>query len=173
MQEFKDWIFISEINLQCKIALKAFDRLEIASDNSDHLEIWGALQSILIATANVSKILWSAKHAVPSESLRVELKIGANNILANREFRNHFEHYDERIEDWFQKSSGHVFTDLQMNPSLMNPLLKQYDYGIANRGYNSFNNTLVFRNKTLDLNELKSALLEVRKRCLGFVLDYP
>lgn len=33
------------------------------------------------------------------ERLRKMLKV-KNSILSDRKFRNHFEHYDERIEEW-------------------------------------------------------------------------
>ena len=74
-------------------------------------------------------------------------------FLSNRKFRNHFEHYDERIEEWFENCSNGVYIDLAMNPSLSG------DFGgNNNRGYNSFDNSLIFRGERLDLNQLINAL---------------
>lgn len=70
-----------------------------------------------------------------------------NNALNNRVFRNHFEHYDERIEEWFKDQSSGVYIDLAMNPSLNCNLN-------SHRGCNSLNNTLLFRDELLDMNEI-------------------
>ena len=159
-------VFISEIALQAKIAQRAFERLELASGNSDRVEVWCSIQSILVATANVSKILWpDKKYEIRGEKLRQLLRIEKGNPLSNRKFRNHFEHYDERIEDWFENHSSNVYSDLAMNPSLRGSLPDR-----DHRGYNSFNNTLVFRGEVLDLNEILKALEEILKNCKPFVL---
>lgn len=87
------------------------------------------------------------------------LKIEKDNLLSNRTFRNPFEHYDERIEQWYTNQSSIFYIDLAMNPSLLEPASN------VNRGYNSFNNTLVFRDKILDLNEILKALEEILNKC--------
>ncbi len=55
----EEMVFIGEINLQIKIAFRAFERLQSESTdgNSDQIEVWSSIQLFLIATANVSKIL--------------------------------------------------------------------------------------------------------------------
>jgi len=93
------------------------------------------------------------------------LNIEEGNPLANRKFRNHFEHYDERIEDWFENHSSVVYSDFAMNPSLRG------SFSISDhRGYNLFNNTLVFRGEILNLNEISEALEEILRNCKPFVL---
>lgn len=163
-------IFLGEIVLQSKIAQRAADQLQAANESFDHTEIWGSIQSILIATGNVSKILWpNKKYEKRGKRLRQILKVQKNNSLYNRKFRNHFfEHYDELVEEWFKNQSNGVYVDLAMNPSL-------YGNGTTNahRGYNSFNNTLLFRGELLDLNEILNALDVVRNNCKSLVLDYP
>ncbi|MGN6212028.1 hypothetical protein [Parafilimonas sp.] len=168
MNEFQDMIFISEILLQSKIAQRAFERLQATHKNFDRLEVWCSIQSILVSTANISKILWPGKNRVRGKRLRGMLKVEADNILSNRNFRNHFEHYDERIEDWFDHRTGGVYIDLAMNPSLRGG----FD-GNDHRGYNSFDNSLMFRGERLDLNNVLDALLEVHKNCKLYVLDIP
>jgi len=171
MNEFEDLIFLGEILLQSKIAFRANERLKATQDNFDNLEVWCSIQSILVSAGNVSKILWptSKKYKTRGERLREILKVEDNNPLSNREFRNHFEHYDSRIEEWFNKSSGGVYTDLVMNPSINDREFENFHH----RGYNSFNNTLIFRGELLDLNKILNALEDIRNNCNGLVLDYP
>lgn len=168
---FHDLIFLSEIVLQSKIASRANERLAQTRDSFDNVETWCSIQSILVSGGNVSKILWPTykKYQERGERLRQILNVKDNNPLSNREFRNHFEHYDSRIEDWFSKRSGGVYVDLAMNPSINGRELEKFHH----RGYNSFNNTLIFRGELLDLNEILNALEDLSNNCKRFVLDYP
>ena len=102
-----EMVFISEIVLQSKIAELAAKRLSAIKDNFDQIEVWSSIQSILVAAGNVSKILWpqEKKYAVRGKRLRELLKVDDNNILSDRSLRNHFEHYDDRIEKWFKGKS--------------------------------------------------------------------
>jgi len=168
MKEFKDMIFISEVLLQSKIAQRAFERLLATHENFDRLEVWCSIQSILVSTANISKILWSGKDRVRGKRLQKLLKVEEDNILLNRKFRNHFEHYDERIEERVKNHPNGPYIDLAMNSSLTGSF-----GGNENRGYNSFDNSLMFRGERLDLNEVLNALVELYKNCKLYVLDFP
>ncbi|MBC8054715.1 MAG: hypothetical protein H7Y13_16785 [Sphingobacteriaceae bacterium] len=81
MKEFRDTIFISEILLQSKIAQRAFERLQATHENFDRLEVWCSIQSILVSTANVSKILWPSKDRLRGERLREMLKVEVDTPL--------------------------------------------------------------------------------------------
>lgn len=166
MTGLQEMVFISEIVLQSKIARRAAEHLQATDNNLDNVEVWSSIQSILVAAGNVSKILWPNKaHGKRGERLRQILKVEKSNLLSNRKFRNHFEHYDERIEDWFNNHSSAVYSDLAMNPSLRGTMFDN-----NHRGYNSFNNTLIFRGESLDLSEVLKALEEIRENCKPYVL---
>jgi len=160
----KNYVLIGEVSLQCQIAQRAAQRLDVANEKNDHIEIWCSIQSILIAGGNVSKILWPVKNKQRGKELRETLQVEQDNILSKRKFRNHFEHYDERIETYFEDKNPSVYSDLAMNPSMRGP------FNFSHRGYNSFNKTLVFRDEVFDLGALLKALEEVRGKCGHFVL---
>lgn len=162
MNGLQEMILIGEIVLQSKIAQRASERLQAANESFDNIEVWSSIQSILVATGNVSKILWpNKKYEKRGERLREILKVKKNNSLNNRKFRNRFfEHYDELVEEWFQTQSDGVYIDLAMNPSL-----RGNGTNNTHRGYNSFNNTLVLRGELLDLNEVIKALEEIHHSC--------
>lgn len=167
MNGIQDMIFISEIVLQSKIARRAAERLQVANEKFDHTEIWCSIQSILVATGNISKILWpNKKYGKRGQRLRQILKVEKDSLIKNREFRNRFfEHYDEMVEEWFKHQPNGIYIDLAMNPSLNGS-------GTSNthRGYNSFNNTLVFRGKLFDLTAISKALDEIRNNCKPYAL---
>jgi hypothetical protein len=171
MNSLAEMVFIFEIVQQVKFAKRASERL-MAASNSDHfddLEVWSSIQSILIAAGNVSKILWPSRKtsAARGERLRFLLKVEDQNLLSDRRFRNHFEHYDERIEDWFEKSPSAVYTDLSISPfkSIWG------DYASSHhRAYNPLTQTLTFRGESVDFVILLNALEDIRNKCRGFVL---
>jgi hypothetical protein len=166
MTGMQEMVLLSEIVLQSKIARRAAERLNANHNSQDHVEVWCSIQSILGAAANVSKILWpNKKYAERGEKLRQLLKVEKDNLLWDRKFRNHFEHYDERVEEWFERQPTGVYIDLSMNPSLRTSLPNN-----DHRGYNAFNNTLLFRGELLDLDEVLKALEEIYEKCKPYVL---
>ena len=157
---------IGEIVTQSKFAERAADRL---AKSTDSVEVWGSIQSILVAAANVSKILWPVgkPYMARGKYLRQLLGVDDNNLLSDRTFRNHFEHYDERIEDWFDNNSSAVYMDSRIDPFEPTPWsLPQFSH----RSYNPVRQTLTFRNESIDLAAVLSALAEIREKCRFFAL---
>lgn len=106
-----------------------------------------------------------AKYKERGERLRKILEVDGDNTLSSRKFRNNFfEHCDARIEEWFSKQSSAVYIDLAMNPSFPGRNLNSH------RGYNSFDNTLEFREEKLDLNEILNAMETIFEKCKPFTL---
>jgi len=163
-----EMVFTGEIVLQSKIAELAAKRLSVSKDNLDQIEVWSSIQSILVAAGNVSKILWPQKaYEARGERLRELLKVDDSNILSDRKFRNHFEHYDERIEDWFKKQSSAVYSDLAVDPFKSiwgNVPTNQH------RAYGPLTHTLTFRGESFDLAAVLKELKEIRIKCSDFVL---
>lgn len=168
-------VLVSEIAFQIRIALNANQRLKGAVDKGDKIEIWGSIQSILVSSANVSKILWpppKSKYTNNGAALRRVLQINDDDILSNRDFRNTFEHYDERLLTWLEKNPLPFYHDLAMNPNLD----ELYDYPFRDitfksnihRGYNSFDNSLVVFGERFYLNKLIQSLEELLKKCQAY-----
>ena len=169
LRALSELVFISEIVNQAKIADLAASSLGEIANDVDPIETWGAIQSILIAAANVSKILWPPrkKSALRGETLRKLLGVDARNPLSDRNFRNHFEHYDERIEDWFKEEGSAVYID-----SRIDPFDSFWGSNPANfhRGYDPVTKTLTFRGESTDLAAILSALQEIREKCCNLAL---
>ena len=161
MNFFQESNFLTEIIFQVRMAEHAAKSLKKSTTHSDQMETWGSIQLILIAAGNVSKILWPVKKECKDRGvhLRRLLKIEEDNLIADRNFRNHFEHYDERLEKWTENRKGYF--DFVMNPSMQS-------FGLQNisRGYNVDSNTLVFQGEVLDLNVILDALKEIKSKCI-------
>ncbi len=160
---FTKHVFLGEIENQSRIALGAADRLAAIEHGLDPIDIWSAVQSILIAAGNVSKILWPPrKTAAPrGATLRALLDVDNRNPLSDRNFRNHFEHYDERIEDWFEENRSAVYMD-----SRIDPFESIWGRNPANlhRGYDPSTQTLTFRGESMSLESILRALDKIRKK---------
>jgi hypothetical protein len=168
MKALEEMVFIGEIVLQSKIAHRAAERLLANRDKFDQIEVWCSIQSILVAAGNVSKILWPQKKcAARGEKLRKLLNIDQNNLLADRKFRNHFEHYDERIEAWFVENPSAVYRDTVIDP--FKSICRQT---LANnhRVYDPLTQTLTFRGDSVDLAAVLNELDEIRLKCRPFAL---
>ena len=161
MNFFQESDFLTEIIFQIRIAEHAFNRLKESANHADQIETWSSIQLILIAAGNVSKILWPGrdKNKARGIHLRTLLKIEDGNPIADRKFRDHFEHYDERLEKWTEKRRAYF--DFVMNPSM-----QSFGYQNISRGYNVDSNTLVFQGEELDLNVILIALKEIKAKCI-------
>ena len=162
MKLFEDTVYIGEIVLQVKIGLKAYERLKFSEDTID---VWASIQSILISSANISRILWPNKEYIDrGVRLRKMLNISDDNILRDRTFRNHFEHYDERIEKWFESGANGVFIDLAINSDL------SFSAQNTKRGYNTIDETVVFCGQKFNLIKLNEAMSEILEKCKPYTI---
>ncbi|MEM6687154.1 MAG: hypothetical protein AAF617_15340 [Bacteroidota bacterium] len=160
MKLIQESVFLTEIIFQADLVLHSYERLKKSVDESDNLGTWSAIQSILISSGNISKILWpKRKYKERGEELRKLLNIDSKCILKSRKFRNKFEHYDDFIDDYFKNKTSYSYTDFVMNPSL------QLSGRSCHRGYNTYNNTLLIHGEMLDLNEILETVKNVRLKC--------
>ena len=139
----------------------SLERLKYFFDDFDKIAVWSCIQSILISSGNISKILWPlSKYKERGKQLRKLLKIDSESDLKSRKFRNKFEHYDELLDIFFKDKDIYSYTDLAMNPSLSSSIGES-----CHRGYNSYNNTLVIHGEILDLNVIVDAVEQLKLKC--------
>ncbi|WP_298541904.1 hypothetical protein [uncultured Aquimarina sp.] len=161
MKLIQEGAFISEIFFHADIVSHAYERLKKSAVASDYIGVWSAIQSILISTSNISKILWpQSKYAERGKELRKLLKVDSNCVLKSRKFRNKFEHYDELISDFFEDKNIDSYTDFAMNPSLRSLGMES-----CHRGYNSYNNTIVIHGEILELDSIIDNAKEIKLKC--------
>jgi hypothetical protein len=162
MKGLTQMVLISEIVNQSKIASVAARRLDKSGEPE---ETWEAIQSLLVAAANVSKILKPVrkKYNKNRKLLRDSLGVSDDCLLLDRTFRDHFEHYDERIEEWIEGGNSGTYMD-----SRIDPIPSQFSqFQFCHRSYNPTTKVLSFRGKDLNLDALLNELTGIRVRC-GF-----
>jgi hypothetical protein len=106
-------LLAGEVKKQARFAL-SFSADLAATDTSQGTEAtWNALQGLVVSAGNVTKILWRSpankertkKQLAEMLSvrglLREFLSVGDASPLRNAQLRNAFEHFDDRLEDWY------------------------------------------------------------------------
>lgn len=106
--------FLWQIIKQCSFAVWAYGAMcgvneitcrQIDVSPMDDQDFWEMhLQSFLISAATISRMLWVSGKGSPlperPRRLRQILEVDNNSVLRNRDLRNFFEHYDERLDHW-------------------------------------------------------------------------
>jgi len=110
-------LFIREIKEQCIMAIIAVEDLnKLASIKPlDNSRFWYSIHGFLSATANISKLLsfsefsyrkgkplapYKERNKTLKKILRCYCRVDSKSIIIQRKFRNHYEHYDERLFEW-------------------------------------------------------------------------
>jgi hypothetical protein len=156
MHPFTRQVFLNEIKKQCEFALRALELLREALAKRDVAGVWFFAQAFLGASGNVSKILWpSPEYSERGKELRQTLNVPDDSPVAPRTFRNHFEHFDERLEKWAVDSKRRNFVDSNILPP---GAIRGIDREDFLRNLDPGTLTLTFRGDSYDLGTVEAAL---------------
>ncbi len=112
-------LFQQETLEQCSYILIAADQLNrrISTQSYDDV-FWRELQTFVVSTANVSKLLWGQgeRFAQQRKALRDSIKVEDSSPLKPTMMRNHFEHIDERLDKWWAESADHNIANRIVGP---------------------------------------------------------
>ena len=150
-------VFLDEVERQCRYAHSAFQDLVSALHEGDTDCVFFAAHSLLVAVANVSKLLWPAgkDHEARGKQLREILQVRDDCPVSSRSFRNHFEHFDERLDRWARSSKRRNFADSNIGPPGFISGLDPEDYM---RTLDPTSLTLTFHGDSYDLRGIMEAL---------------
>jgi hypothetical protein len=162
MDPFLMRVFVTEVEAQCAFALRAMGELRQSLAARDTTGVFFYAQGFLGAAGNVSKLLWPPSETIPGrgEKLREFLGISNESPVSPRTFRNHFEHFDERLEQWASTSKRRNLVD----SSFLTPgAIKGIDPEDFLRNLNPGTLTLTFRGDTYELTTVEAALREIHR----------
>lgn len=116
------WIFQRQVAFQLRAVLFGAEDVNAALRSMDSNReagferLWFAIQNMLTAAANVSKACWgqSGRLSEARKPLRDSLGISDESPLLPTSMRNHFEHYDERLDEWQEESTDHNYGDMNI-----------------------------------------------------------
>ena len=108
-------VFQYQISFQCECALKNASELDAALRAKNAIAAFYAIQSLLVAAANLSKALWDGRNPADRAPLRARLNVLDTSPLHPRDMRNHYEHFDERLDEWYRSSKSHNYVDVSVS----------------------------------------------------------
>jgi hypothetical protein len=113
--------FQRQIANQCYAALMAAQIAQDAMNRNDQDAFWASIQNCLTAVANISKAFWgqAGKFAKERKPLRDSLGVGNKSPLQQTSMRNNFEHFDERLDEWYTTSAQRNHIDYMIGPPNM------------------------------------------------------
>ena len=154
------WVFQREIERQCCFALIAFKDLNNSLNDGNLDRLWYSVQGFLIAAGNISKLLWppNSSLAKRGQRLRQVLAVSDQSALHARTFRNHFEHFDERLEEWATSSARRNFADSNVGPPNMIVGLDSADFL---RNFDTQNFAITFRGDVYELQPISKEISEL------------
>jgi hypothetical protein len=110
--------FQQQVHIQCQFIIFADAQVKEGLRLRDVQLTFYALQNLLNAAANISKALWGqgGKYSKERQPLRASINITDGSPLKQTAMRNNFEHFDERMEEWWRISKTHHYIDLNIFP---------------------------------------------------------
>ncbi len=148
--------FQSQIKLQCEFIQICERRLYESLTHNKSLLVFLEIQNILTATANISKCLWGSgreKNKVSHKRIKLQksLFISNDSLLYDVEMRNHFDHFDDRIDTWWKSSECQNYADLLIGHSDM---IKGIAPSDEFRGFDPNTGEIRFNRKKFNLYKL-------------------
>lgn len=130
--------------------------------------VFSSIHSFLSHAAMVSKMLLANGDDPPSKSIGDILAIPTTSLVHNRKFRNHLEHYDDRLKKWIKEA-------------VMNKTIGTYNIGpksmiaipnmIFVSHYDPTNDTFTFVDEDFNLGKLNVEITKINTIADKWVKD--
>lgn len=115
MDDFLIRIYLEQAKEECEACFSAINDLNTALSSGGEKDPFGPAQALIHHAAAVSRIFWppgsrnkEAKQRSQrrGDLLRRAINLQTPHIIQVRTLRDHFEHFDERLDDWAERSKG-------------------------------------------------------------------
>lgn len=136
----------------------SWDALDLSITNSDAKRCWLYLHAMVLAAANISKILWPSclQAEQRRRTLRDMLGVPDKSVLMQKRLWNHLEHFDERIESM-------VVDDHNVIDSNIGDLATiSLGHSVFLRNFDPRTQVLTFAGEVFEIKPLADAALELR-----------
>jgi hypothetical protein len=111
--------FQRQVADQCKVVVTGAQMINGGLRSPQQSDaVWIGAQVLVTGAGNVSKALWGQARRLSTERqpLRDSLGVDDASPFYDVSIRNHFEHYDERLDRWWRDSPNHNHLDRMIGP---------------------------------------------------------
>jgi len=169
MDDFLLRLYLEQAKDECERAFSAVKALNAALESNGELDPFVPAQAIIHHAAAVSKIFWppgsrdkvARKRAHRrGETLRSELALVRPHAVQARTLRDHFEHFDERLDAWVQQSKNRYIVNQLVGPRTAIGGDAIADTDIIHH-YDPAAKTYAFRGEKFDIQALAAGLDDI------------
>ena len=169
MDDFLQSIYLGQAKLECEHCFAAIEALNKALGSGDNIALFQGAQQLVHHAAAVSRIFWppgaKKKHAGQralkrGEFLRNLLDIAPDHAVKARVLRDHFEHFDERLDDWAETSKHRNIVHSLVGPRSAIGGDAIYDSDIIHQ-YDPQIKSYAFRGERFDVQALATGLSDL------------
>src|SRR3989344_972283 len=154
------WVEMSiyEISAQANFAEIAYSHIDPKAANGNDA-VFSSIHSFLSHCAMISKMLAANDDDNPPKLIGDVLGISNTSLIHRRVFRNHLEHYDERLKEWIKKFGANVNIgthNIGPRDALQIPNMVFVSH------YDQTNRTFTFVNEDFDLGALSTEVQRIK-----------
>lgn len=172
MDDFLEHIYLEQARQECEACFAAIKMFNSALANTDADDPFARAMELVHRAAAVSRIFWPPgsrdKHARQraqrrADALRKSLRIPDKHPVQVRTLRDHFEHFDERLDDWAERSKNRNIVERLLGPRSAIGGDAIQDSDIIHH-YDPATKIYAFRGEKFDIQRLASGLDDLHAR---------
>lgn len=179
MDDFLKRIYLQQVKQECDFCLVAVTRMNeiLKLEDKSQGDFFREALDLVHHAAAVSRIFWppgcrdkkkKARSQRRGQMLRDHLGLQSNHPIQNRTLRDHFEHFDERLDDWAENSRNkNIVTSLFGSRNAIggdgiddSDIIHHYDP--ATKIYS-------FRGEPFDIQELVNGINDIHQKSCAFL----
>jgi hypothetical protein len=174
MDKFHQFIYFTEMRDECEAALSAMAAFNNAVAERSAPVFFMQARLFVHHAAAVSRMLWPPKPRnsqartramARSDALQHALGLSGqqDHPVASRKLRDHFEHFDERLDNWVAQNTSRPYLRTQLGRSMPIEDLKLDTRDLIHR-YDPTTRIYAFCGEEFNLQELARGLGDIRRR---------
>ena len=176
-------IYLTQIAIECDNGMFAVDGIQKTLKEMSEFDIDAPIEDspstylvffhakvLVNSAAGVSRMLWppgprrngdKKRSKERGKALRDTLGVDDTHLLKTRTLRDHFEHFDERLDDWAENSVGRQMVTDNIGPIR---IFCHFDPKDVIVHYDPEDGTLYFRGEKFSLPEISHAVIDIQER---------
>lgn len=172
MDDFLQEVYLGQVAAECEHCFRAIGELNDILAKKKEGDLFVPVRALIHHAAAVSRIFWPPggkdklarqRSQRRGDALRRALNIKSPHPVQSRSLRDHFEHFDERLDEWAEKSKNRNIVDRLVGPCSAIGGDAISDTDIINH-YDPATNTYYFRGESFNIQTLATGMDDIYKR---------
>lgn len=172
MDDFLQSIYLRQVAQECEYCFEAISRMNAILSRSVEGDFFREALDLVHHAAAVSRIFWppggsnkqKRQRAMRrGQFLRDSLGLQSGHPIQDRTLRDHFEHFDERLDAWAEESPNRNIVQSLIGPrsAIGGDAIKDSD---IIRHYDPNTKMLGFRGEMFDVQDIATGIEEIHKK---------